>query len=76
MYNIVNGTAPKNMINTFTNNKHTHKLSFSRSRNNLFKSSLLFSGRGGWGDGDAFGIIYLSVLNQLMEKAQLKKIDR
>ena len=50
MYNIVNRTFPKNIINTFTTNRkrHTHKLSFPTPRTNLFKSGLMFSGETIW----------------------------
>ena len=50
MYNVVKRTAPKKIVNSFTinENRHSHKLSFPRPRNNLYKSSLLYSGGTIW----------------------------
>eukprot|EP00745_Piridium_sociabile_P005256 TRINITY_DN13198_c1_g1_i9.p1 TRINITY_DN13198_c1_g1~~TRINITY_DN13198_c1_g1_i9.p1 ORF type:complete len:100 (-),score=11.41 TRINITY_DN13198_c1_g1_i9:139-438(-) len=50
MYNVVNGLAPKKIIKNFVinENRHTHKLSFPRPRNNMYKSSLTYSGGTLW----------------------------
>lgn len=50
MHKIVHGKAPKKIKDNFcTNpNRHTHMLTFPRPRNNVFKSSLMFSGSSLW----------------------------
>eukprot|EP00745_Piridium_sociabile_P029258 TRINITY_DN4770_c1_g1_i1.p1 TRINITY_DN4770_c1_g1~~TRINITY_DN4770_c1_g1_i1.p1 ORF type:complete len:119 (+),score=4.58 TRINITY_DN4770_c1_g1_i1:193-549(+) len=50
MHNVVNNNAPKKIIDTFKTNqfRHNHSLTFPRPRNNLFKSSLLYSGSNLW----------------------------
>ena len=50
MHNIVNKRAPKKLINLFNvnSNRHNHTLSFSRPKNNLFKTSLTYSGGTLW----------------------------
>ena len=50
MFNVINGNAPTKIADTFKTNPHRHKnvLAFPRPRNNLFKSSLLYSGGTLW----------------------------
>ena len=50
MHSIVYGSAPNNIINLFTVNesRHNHTLSFPRPKNNLYKTSLLYSGGTAW----------------------------
>ena len=50
MYNIMNGNAPKKLHQCFTinPNRHQHQLSFPRPRNNIYKSSLMYSGGMAW----------------------------
>ena len=50
MHSIVYGSAPRNIISQYTTNeyRHNHMLSFPRPRNNLFKTSLLYSGGTVW----------------------------
>ena len=50
MFNVMNGSAPPKITNTFKTNSHRHKniLVFPRPRNNLYKSSLLYSGGTLW----------------------------
>ena len=50
MHMVVNGLVPPKIANNFTinPNRHNHKISFPRPRNNLFKSSLMFSGGSAW----------------------------
>ena len=50
MHNVVNGNAPSKIIALFKTNiyRHNHLLSFPRPRNNLFKSSFLYSGGTLW----------------------------
>ena len=46
MHNIINERAPRKIINNFNvnDNRHNHKLSFERPKNDLFKTSLTYSG--------------------------------
>ena len=50
MHNVVNGNAPRKIKDKFqiNANRHTHLLSFPRPKNNIFKSSLLYSGGDLW----------------------------
>ena len=50
MHKILHGKAPKKVKENFATNpnRHTHMLTFPRPRNNVFKSSLLFSGSSLW----------------------------
>ena len=50
MFNVVNGLAPQKIIRTFKSNekRHTHKLLVPKPRNNLYKSSLTYSGACAW----------------------------
>ena len=50
MQGVINGNAPPKITNTFrTNNyRHSHFLTFPRPRNNLYKSSFLYSGGNLW----------------------------
>ena len=50
MHNIMNGTAPNKISSHFTNNqnRHKHKITLPRPNNNMFKSSLAYSGGSVW----------------------------
>ena len=50
MHKIVHGLAPKKIKDNFTTNpsRHSHMLTFPRPKNNMFKSSLMFSGSTLW----------------------------
>lgn len=56
MHNIIHGQAPKKIKDKFSTNpnRHSHMLNFPRPKNNMFKSSLLFSGGSLWNSLPSF----------------------
>ena len=72
MHKIVHGKAPKKIKENFgTNpNRHTHMLAFPRPRNNIFKSSLLFSGSSLWNN---LPLYLKNIPGKVSFKVQIKK---
>ena len=50
MHSVVSGHAPKKIVRSFAFNlkRHNHTLVFPRPRNNMFKTSFIFSGGTAW----------------------------
>ena len=50
MHDVINGKAPPKITHTFEINRyrHSHTLTFPRPRNNLYKSSFLYSAGNLW----------------------------
>ena len=69
---VVYGSAPRNILSQSTINKyrHNHMLSFPQLRNNLFKTSLLYSGGTMWNN---FPQWLKSIANKQTFKTALKK---
>ena len=71
MHNVINGKAPPKITRAFKTNqhRHSHSLTFPRPRNNLYKSSLLYSGSNLWNN---LPVKFKNISNKNQFKKHLK----
>ena len=72
MHKVMHGAAPKKVQEKFSKNthRHTHLLTFPRPRNNMFKSSFLYSGSTLWNNLPSY---LKSVTGKTVFKTAIKK---
>ena len=71
MHDVINGNAPPKITHTFKINRHrhSHTLTCPRPRNNLYKSSFLYSGSNLWNN---LPTNLKNILNKMHFKTKLK----